>query len=76
MRKRLKNSRIVVRAFLLTGSATVALTAPPAAAQDVEEADEESSVIIVTATKREQSLQDVPFSINAQPRRTFRSPAP
>ena len=66
MRKRLKNSRIVVRAFLLTGSAAVALTAPPAAAQDVEEADEESSVIIVTATKREQSLQDVPFSINAQ----------
>ncbi len=35
-------------------------------AQDQNEAETQGQDIIVTATKREQSLQDVPFSINAQ----------
>nr|WP_233245718.1 TonB-dependent receptor [Marinicauda salina] len=35
-------------------------------AQEPAGAVEETEVIVVTATKREQSLQDVPFSINAQ----------
>ncbi len=43
---------------LLTSAATLALMSGPALAQDDE--------IIVTATKRAQSLQDVPFSVNAQ----------
>ncbi len=43
---------------LLGTAASLALIAGPAFAQDDE--------IIVTATKRAQSLQDVPFSVNAQ----------
>jgi outer membrane receptor protein involved in Fe transport len=47
--------------FALLGSAaSLALIAGPALAQ------EGSDEIIVTATKRAQSLQDVPFSVNAQ----------
>ncbi|MFZ5616103.1 MAG: TonB-dependent receptor [Pseudomonadota bacterium] len=46
---------------LLGSAAALALIAGPVFAQD--ETDDE---IIVTATKRAQSLQDVPFSVNAQ----------
>lgn len=60
------------RFALLAGSAAFALTAPTAAfAQDAEEdliaelGDEgDSNVIIVTASKREQTLQEVPISVS------------
>ncbi|MBD2843390.1 TonB-dependent receptor [Erythrobacter rubeus] len=56
------------RAGLLAGCAAV-LSAAPVAAQDSEsvaEAEVSGNVIIVTATKRDEDLQDIPFSINAQ----------
>ena len=57
-------ARKFAHAALLSGSA-IALAATPALAQDVDMEDDER-VIVVTATKRAQSIQDVPFSINAQ----------
>ena len=59
---------MVRRSLLLAGTASVFL-ANPALAQDAaaDEADAaEGNVIIVTATKRDTTIQDVPFSINAQ----------
>ncbi len=50
------------RAALFAG---IAFLSVPAFAQDAEEAAE-GNEIIVTATKRGETLQDVPFSINAQ----------
>ncbi len=41
------------------------ITAPIATAQE-EDAEARQKTIIVTATKRDESIQDVPFSINAQ----------
>ncbi len=64
-------TRNVRRNVLLAGTATM-LWASPALAQDTAAgtADDpvaaEGNVIIVTATKRDTTLQDVPFSINAQ----------
>ena len=58
-------NRFASRAVLMTGSALAILSAP-LAAQEVEEAEGDTDVIIVTATKRSQAIQDVPFSINAQ----------
>ncbi|QUL39165.1 TonB-dependent receptor [Erythrobacter sp. JK5] len=58
----------VLRAALLVGCAPV-LFATPAWAQDGEtddQAEASGNVIIVTATKRDSTIQDVPFSINAQ----------
>lgn len=49
------------KTYLLASAAAFALAAGPAFAQE-----DEGDVIIVTATKREQALQDVPFSVNAQ----------
>lgn len=57
------------RGLLLAGAATTMLGAHPVLAQDAsaDEADEaQGNVIIVSATKRDTTLQDVPFSINAQ----------
>nr|WP_086735666.1 TonB-dependent receptor [Erythrobacter colymbi] len=64
-------SRNLRRTLLLTGAAAI-LWSNPALAQDsaqapAAEADEyEGNVIIVSATKRDTTIQDVPFSINAQ----------
>lgn len=59
-----------VRSALLAGCA-FALGATPALAQDSDEdtassAPPRGNVIVVTATKRDQTIQDIPFSINAQ----------
>jgi iron complex outermembrane receptor protein len=55
-----KHSTLAAASFAATA---FALLAGPAAAQS---ADGASDDIIVTATKRDASLQDIPFSINAQ----------
>ncbi len=57
------------RSLLLAGAAATALFGNPALAQDAsaDEAEEaQGNVIIVSATKRDTTIQDVPFSINAQ----------
>lgn len=65
----MKTSRLLLRSSarcaLLSGSA-LALVATPVLAQEAEQAEGDGDVIIVTATKRASTIQDVPFSINAQ----------
>lgn len=57
----------MARAHMLAGLSLLALTiSTPAAAQDAPDDSYDGNAIIVTATKRDASLQDVPFSINAQ----------
>lgn len=61
--KRLRTALLATCAF--------ALGATPAVAQDADEesasdAPARGNVIVVTATKRNQTIQDIPFSINAQ----------
>src|SRR3546814_14055001 len=52
---------------MLGGLSLLALAAAaPAQAQDAPSGSYDGNEIIVTATKRDASLQDVPFSINAQ----------
>ncbi|MDM7929497.1 TonB-dependent receptor [Blastomonas fulva] len=56
-----------IKSILLSGAAIGTLALPGAAlAQDVaqEDAEVDSSVIIVTASKREQTLQEVPISVS------------
>lgn len=59
-----------IRCKLLLASTAAVLWGNPALAQTADEsADQDSAegnVIIVTATKRDTTIQDVPFSINAQ----------
>jgi len=57
------NSLRILRRVLLAGIAT-SVIATPAFAQDAVE-EESGNQIIVTATKRDATIQDVPFSINA-----------
>lgn len=58
-----KSSSISRIALLCTASA--ALIATPVWAQDQAAADEDTGEIVVTAQKREQSVQDIPFTVNA-----------
>ncbi len=61
-------SRYLCRSLLLAGTASM-IWASPALAQDAATQNDETvtgNVIIVTATKRDTTIQDVPFSINAQ----------
>lgn len=60
------------RAHMLAGLSLLALAiSTPAAAQDAPDTSYDGNEIIVTATKRDASLQDVPFSINAQTERAI-----
>ena len=79
MRKASAGTACFVRAALLSGTAVVAFHAPAALAQDEAEPEEQTTApaddyaddedystgntIIVTATKREQTLQDVPVAV-------------
>ncbi|GAO80452.1 MULTISPECIES: TonB-dependent receptor [unclassified Sphingopyxis] len=63
---------MLARSQMLAGLSLLALaTTAPAAAQDAPKDSYDGNEIIVTATKRDASLQDVPFSINAQTERAI-----
>ena len=52
--------------------AVMGLLSAGAIAQDTQQTDDENfEQIIVTATKRAESIEDIPFSINAQTQRDF-----
>lgn len=56
----------LIRTRALIGASLAALVAAPAFAQDAAVETAEGNEIIVTANKRNSTIQDVPFSINAQ----------
>jgi outer membrane receptor protein involved in Fe transport len=63
------NASTRARLALLAGAATVAIVPTAAFAQDAEEPVEDtevvdSNIIVVTATKREQTLQETPISVS------------
>ena len=56
----------MVRTTLLAGLSTLALAITTNAAAQETPTETYGNDIIVTATKRDTSIQDIPFSINAQ----------
>ncbi|MBX7482384.1 TonB-dependent receptor [Qipengyuania qiaonensis] len=60
------NHRLAVRTALLFAGCSHMAVAVPSLAQETEQVEDDANVIIVTATKRDSTIQDVPFSINAQ----------
>ncbi len=63
---------MLARSHMLAGLSLIALaTTSPATAQETPTDSFDGNEIIVTATKRDASLQDVPFSINAQTERAI-----
>ncbi|QPC98574.1 TonB-dependent receptor [Qipengyuania soli] len=64
--KTITKSRASRVAMLMAGSALAAISVPAAAQDAGAEEEATGNVIIVTATKRDSTIQDVPFSINAQ----------
>lgn len=54
------------RSLLLASTTALIFAAVPAHAQGADAAASDGNEIIVTATKRAQSIQEVPFSVNAQ----------
>ena len=57
---------IMARSMLLASTTALIFAAAPAHAQGADAAVADGNEIIVTATKRAQSIQEVPFSVNAQ----------
>ena len=55
-----------IRAAMLAGCAISLVSTPAFAQDDAGSENATGNVIIVTATKRDSTIQDVPFSINAQ----------
>ena len=57
------------RTGLFAGSAWLAISAAPAMAQETQagadDAEAKEGVIVVTAQRREQSIQEIPFTVNA-----------
>jgi len=64
-----RNPRLALRAALILGASTLALTAAPAMAQDAApQQDEQAGTlddIVVTARRRDERLQDVPVAVTA-----------
>lgn len=54
-----------MKAIFLAGGASLAMLATPAFAQDAAEDAAAEGAIIVTAQKREQSVRDIPFTVDA-----------
>ena len=65
--KNLPKAATNIHKFLLLGTAAAILPMSAAHAQDAEEesAETNENVIVVTATKREQSLQEIPLAVTA-----------
>ncbi|BEU99738.1 TonB-dependent receptor [Novosphingobium olei] len=57
---------ITARSMLLASTTALFFVAAPAHAQTADATASDGNEIIVTATKRAQSIQEVPFSVNAQ----------
>ena len=53
----------MIRRFLMSSAAVLAVAVAPAAAQTVAE-DNESVEIVVTAQKRSEKLQDIPLAVS------------
>lgn len=62
----MRTTHITIRRQLLAGIALFALGTPAFAQEEQSSEEGQGNEIIVTATKRGTTLQDVPFSINAQ----------